>query len=79
MSIDGVTRSEDYAHGCNGLPPADVLKLYFAEPEAWAAIRPSGTEPKLKLYIGVRTGTYGAAKEALEVLKDRLLNLFTIC
>jgi len=74
--INGVTRIEDYLHGFNGLPPADVIKLYFTDIddspgiEAWAAIRPSGTEPKLKLYIGVIAETYETAKAALESLVD---------
>jgi len=79
MSIDGVTGTEDYLHGSSGLPPADVIKLFFAGSEetpyteAWAAIRPSGTEPKLKLYTGVHAGTYETAKEALGALTDKLL------
>ena len=78
-SFDGVTRTEDYIHGINGLPPADVLKLCFTDidgsptTEAWAAIRPSGTEPKLKLYIGVRARTYETARTALDLLKTKLV------
>jgi len=48
------------------------LKLYF-ENDSWAAIRPSGTEPKLKLYTGVKAKTLVTAKEALESLKSKLL------
>ena len=33
------------------LPQSDVLR-YFLDNGAWLCIRPSGTEPKLKLYIG---------------------------
>lgn len=35
------------------LPPADVLK-FFLEDGSWIAIRPSGTEPKIKFYLGVK-------------------------
>ena len=41
---------EDYAAGIHGLPPADVLKLYLAD-GSWLVVRPSGTEPKIKLYV----------------------------
>lgn len=34
-------------------PPSDVLK-YVLEEDGWIAIRPSGTEPKIKFYIGVK-------------------------
>jgi len=38
------------------LPKADVLK-YLLEDGSWIAIRPSGTEPKIKFYIGAKAET----------------------
>ncbi|MCL2819388.1 MAG: phospho-sugar mutase [Oscillospiraceae bacterium] len=70
---------EDYINGLYGLPPADVIKLYFGASDTgtdykgWAAIRPSGTEPKLKVYVGVCNKTYEGAKEALETLSEKIL------
>jgi len=45
-----VAAMEDYLTGVNGLPPSDVLKLYLAD-GSWLVVRPSGTEPKIKLYV----------------------------
>lgn len=58
-----VVRTEDYLPGLNGLPKSDVLK-FFTE-NGSVVIRPSGTEPKLKLYIRV-TAENGEVAEAVE-------------
>lgn len=41
-------------------PPSDVLKYQMAD-ESWVAVRPSGTEPKIKFYIGVKGASQAAA------------------
>ena len=46
-----ILRTEDYSKGLKGLPASDVLK-FFSE-KGSVVIRPSGTEPKLKMYISV--------------------------
>ena len=48
-----VVEVKDFAKGIDNLPKANVLK-YFLEDESWVAVRPSGTEPKLKFYIAVK-------------------------
>lgn len=53
--------------GTTGLPISNVL--YFEmEEEAWCCVRPSGTEPKIKFYIGVRGTDDKNANEKLETL-----------
>ncbi|GIO23576.1 phospho-sugar mutase [Oceanobacillus sp. J11TS1] len=47
-------------------PPSDVLK-YFLDDESWIAARPSGTEPKIKFYIGVKADSDEAAEEKINV------------
>ncbi len=42
----------DYSKGVNGLPKSNVLKL-FLDNGSSIVIRPSGTEPKLKIYISI--------------------------
>lgn len=50
-----------------GLPKSDVLLYTF--PIGWMAVRPSGTEPKLKVYIGVKGETRERASALLEKLE----------
>lgn len=52
----------DYSQGLSGLPKSDVLK-YLLEGNCSAVIRPSGTEPKLKVYISVSAKTKAEAQE----------------
>ena len=48
----GMTEMTDYLCAELGLPKADVLKFRF-EDGSWIAVRPSGTEPKIKLYYAI--------------------------
>ncbi|GAA3020993.1 phospho-sugar mutase [Tetragenococcus solitarius] len=50
------------------MPPSDVLK-YTLEDDSWLAIRPSGTEPKIKFYIGVKAGSDERAQQKIELLQ----------
>ena len=56
-----VLRTEDYSVGLHGLPKSDVLKFYTAD--ASVVIRPSGTEPKIKIYISVTANNQVEARE----------------
>ena len=49
------------------LPVSDVLH-YTLEDGTWVCIRPSGTEPKLKFYIGVKADSLQAAEDKVNVL-----------
>ena len=49
--LKGITMVGDQVFKLD-LPKSDVVKLYF-EDESYIAVRPSGTEPKVKFYIGV--------------------------
>jgi len=50
-----------------GLPASNVL-YYVLENDAWVCVRPSGTEPKIKFYYGVKSTSLEGAKEASEGL-----------
>ena len=63
-----VVKSRDYAEGYNGLPKSNVL--YFdLEDDAWFCVRPSGTEPKIKFYAGIK----GSSMEDADSLLNKLL------
>ena len=68
-SIAGVKvdRKLDYKEGIDGLPKADVLK-FVLEDKSWIAIRPSGTEPKIKFYFGVCGDSNEASDNKIEAL-----------
>ena len=46
-----VAELKDYSQGIDNLPKSDVLK-FILEDNSWIAVRPSGTEPKIKFYYG---------------------------
>lgn len=58
---------KDYEKGIDGLPKSNVLK-FILEHDSWIAIRPSGTEPKLKVYIGI-------CGENIESLETEISNI----
>lgn len=53
------------------LPVANVLK-YILDDETWIAIRPSGTEPKLKFYIGTNADSLALANQKLSDFETAL-------
>lgn len=68
-----VIKTLDYSIGIDGLPKSDVLK-YFTE-NGWFAVRPSGTEPKIKLYFGVRADSAEKAEEELNQLSTAVMEM----
>lgn len=65
-----VVKVLDYAAGLDGLPKSNVLK-FFLEDNCSIVVRPSGTEPKLKVYISVSAGN----KEEAEIVENQLFEM----
>lgn len=57
-----------------GLPASNVL-YYELEDDAWVCVRPSGTEPKVKLYIGVKGSSMQDAQEKSGLLGKAALDI----
>jgi phosphoglucomutase len=80
-----VTATRDYKSGITkdmisgeetetGLPSSNVL--YFdLEDDVWFCVRPSGTEPKVKFYFGVKGETMEMAEDRLEKLQTSVMSL----
>jgi len=57
--------------GFGNLPKSDVLKYIFDDC-SWVAVRPSGTEPKIKIYYSIRENNREKAEERLEKIKSEI-------
>lgn len=62
---------QDFSEGIGDLPKENVLKYLFRN-GSWLAVRPSGTEPKLKVYYSVRGESREAAAEQLSALREQM-------
>ncbi len=60
-----LAKTIDYLYDNTGEPKSNVLKYYFDD-GSWYAIRPSGTEPKIKIYI------YSKGGESKEISEEKI-------
>ncbi len=68
-----VTSVKDYAEGIEGLPRENVLKYTLAD-HSWFCLRPSGTEPKIKIYFSVCGTSEQDSNEKLERLRTAVMS-----
>lgn len=59
--------------GQTGLPASNVL-YYELDGNAWCCVRPSGTEPKIKYYFGVKGNSLEDAEQKLHMLRESLIS-----
>lgn len=79
-----IIRTEDYlqqiaidktgSHPLTDLPKSNVLKYFLAD-ESWIALRPSGTEPVMKAYVGTSQPTYAQAQALAQQYAEALKKL----
>lgn len=65
----------DGSKRATGLPTSNVL-YYELEDHSWCCVRPSGTEPKIKFYFGVKGTSLSDAKAKLDGLQKAMMALF---
>ena len=63
--FEGVSQTLDYAQGLDGLPRENVMKFLCAD-GSWFAVRPSGTEPKIKIYYSIKDTDETSAEVKLD-------------
>ncbi len=64
-----VEKTIDYIDGYEDIPASNVL-IYYMDDGSWFAVRPSGTEPKIKFYFYVKKDSAEAAASTLHDLRD---------
>lgn len=69
--FDSLEQVNDYSKGIGDLPKENVLKYIFAD-GSWMAIRPSGTEPKLKVYYSIQDASRDNAYARLDKIKAKM-------
>jgi len=73
-----VTNTIDYIKGKMNphdiyLPPSDVIR--FESEKGFIIFRPSGTEPKLKIYFSIKENTKELARNTIDILKQEVFNI----
>lgn len=68
-----VEKAIDYKDGYEDIPASNVLR-FFLEDGSWFAVRPSGTEPKIKFYFYAKADTRESALEKNKKIRDEIFS-----
>lgn len=69
--LKGTIKTPDGQESASGLPKSNVIYFELSD-NAWCCVRPSGTEPKIKYYFGVKGNSLEDADKKLESLRKAL-------
>jgi phosphoglucomutase len=72
--FDGIEEIIDFSEGIRDLPKENVLK-YIWQDGSWMAVRPSGTEPKIKIYYSVVDPSRDNAQKRLEAIRTKIKDI----
>jgi phosphoglucomutase len=73
-AFEDISEIKDYSKGIEGLPKSNSLKFIFGD-GSWVAVRPSGTEPKLKFYYCLRGSDENERNKRYEKLSETFTKL----
>ncbi len=69
--FDGIDEIVDFSNGIRDLPKENVLK-YIWQDGSWMAVRPSGTEPKIKVYYSIVDADKSKASARLDAIRTKI-------
>ncbi|MCD7796541.1 MAG: phospho-sugar mutase [Clostridiales bacterium] len=72
--FDGIEKVLDYSKGIDDLPKENVLKYIWSD-GSWLAVRPSGTEPKIKVYYSIVEPSAKDAQKRLEKIRSSIKSI----
>ncbi|MDE6111641.1 MAG: phospho-sugar mutase [Eubacterium sp.] len=72
--FDDIKEVIDYSKGIADLPKENVLKYIFND-GSWMAVRPSGTEPKIKVYYSIQDASKENAEKRFEAIKNTMTEI----
>ena len=72
--FDGIEEVIDFSTGIRDLPKENVLK-YIWKDGSWMAVRPSGTEPKIKVYYSLVDASKENAGKRLEIIRNEIKSI----
>lgn len=72
--FDGIEEIIDFSTGIRDLPKENVLK-YIWKDGSWMAVRPSGTEPKIKVYYSIVDKSRENAAARLEEIRNKIKDI----
>lgn len=71
LSVTDYSKPVKAEEGFGTLPTSNVLR-YVLEEGSWIAVRPSGTEPKIKIYYSIKGANQDAAEKKLEEIQNTI-------
>jgi phosphoglucomutase len=77
LIFDGIKEILDFNESIDDLPKANMLK-YILQDDSWIAVRPSGTEPKIKVYWSIKSENEVKAQKRMKQYKEKFETCFSL-